>query len=75
MQGQRGVSGKLQGAWFLKVLRGRGVRLSARSHIQMHSSGTSGLPFTSSATSPLVCDMDTRTALPYSLFSIFSFYS
>lgn len=62
-KGKRGVSGKLQGAWFLKVPRGRGARLSPRSCIQMHSSGTSGLPFTSSATSPLVCDMDTGPAL------------
>lgn len=66
MQGQRGVSGKLGGACFLKVPRGRGASLSARSCIQMHSSGTPGLPFTSSATAPLVCDMDTSTALPYS---------
>lgn len=66
MRGQRGVSGKLRGAWFLKVRRGRGARLSARSRIQTHSSGTSGLPFTSSATAPLVCDMDTSTALPCS---------
>lgn len=40
--------------------------LSGRSCIQMHSSRTSGLPFTSSATSPSVCDMDTVTALPCS---------
>lgn len=63
IRGQRGVSGKLRGAWFLRVRRGRGARLSARSRIQTHSSGTPGLPFTSSANAPLVCDMDTSPAL------------
>lgn len=57
---------KAQGAWFLKPPRGRGVLLSGRSRIQMHPSGTPGLPFTSIAISPSVCDMDTVTAPPSS---------
>lgn len=48
LQGQRGVSRKLRVPG-LKLQRGRGVLLSGRSCIQMHSSRTSGLPFTSSA--------------------------
>lgn len=63
MQGQGGVSRKLRALHF-RNCGGGGVCSSGRSYIQMHSSRTSGLLFTSSATSPSVCDMDTVAALP-----------
>lgn len=65
LQGQRGVGRKLRVPG-LKPRRGRGALLSGRSCIQMHSSRTSGLPFTSSAIPASVCDMDTGNAPPSS---------
>jgi len=62
-RGQRGVSGKLRVLGF-ETAEGTGCAPLLLSGIQMHSSRTPGLPFTSSAISPSVCDTDTVTAPP-----------